>query len=138
VVIDEVKTHQRGPGIILRSQSPEMAEQELWGLLLTHYGIHRIMTEAADQAEIDPDRLSFIRSLRVIHQHVTSQAGFPPTHLDGAVAEAIAEITERPNPKRRQRTYPRVVKRHQRSGYKVKKDPLMLVRFTRRHQQSKS
>jgi Insertion element 4 transposase N-terminal/Transposase DDE domain len=78
VVIDEVKTHQRGPGIILRSQSPEMAEQELWGLLLTHYGVRRIMAEAADQAEIDPDRLSFIRSLRVIRRHVTSQAGFSP------------------------------------------------------------
>jgi hypothetical protein len=78
LAIDEVKTHQRGPGIILRSQSPEMAEQELWGLLLTHYGVRRLMAEAADQAEIDPDRLSFVRSLRVIRRHVTSQAGFSP------------------------------------------------------------
>jgi hypothetical protein len=78
VVFDEVKTHQRGPGVILRSKSPEMAEQELWGLLLTHYGIRRFMAEAADQAEIDPDRLSFIRSLRVIRRYVTSQAGFSP------------------------------------------------------------
>lgn len=78
LAIDEVKTHQRGPGVILRSKSPEMAEQELWGLLLTHYGVRRLMAEAADQAEIDPDRLSFIRSLRVIRRHVTSQAGFSP------------------------------------------------------------
>jgi hypothetical protein len=78
LTIDEVKTHQRGPGVILRSKSPDMAEQELWGLLLTHYGIRQLMTEAADQAEIDPDRLSFIRSLRVIRRQVTSQAGFSP------------------------------------------------------------
>jgi hypothetical protein len=78
LTIDEVKTHQRGPGVILRSKSPEMAEQELWGLLLTHYGIRQLMTEAADQAEIDPDRLSFIRSLRIIRRQITSQAGFSP------------------------------------------------------------
>lgn len=78
LAIDEIKTHQRGPGIILRSRSPEMAEQELWGLLLAHYGVRRLMAEAADQAEIDPDRLSFMRSLRVIRRHVTSQAGFSP------------------------------------------------------------
>lgn len=78
LAIDEIKTHQRGPAVILRSKSPELVEQELWGLLLTHYGIRQLMTEAADQADIDPDRLSFIRSLRVIRRHVTSQAAFSP------------------------------------------------------------
>lgn len=78
LTIDEIKTHQRGPAVILRSRSPEMVEQELWGLLLTHYGVRQLMTEAADQAEIDPDRLSFIRSLRVIRRQITSQAGFSP------------------------------------------------------------
>jgi hypothetical protein len=62
----------------LRSRSPELVEQELWGLLLTHYGIRQFMAEAADQADIDPDRLSFVRSLRVIRRQVTSQAGFSP------------------------------------------------------------
>lgn len=78
LTIDEIKTHQRGPAVILRSRSPEMVLQELWGLLLTHYGVRQLMTEAADQADIDPDRLSFIRSLRVIRRQVTSQAGFSP------------------------------------------------------------
>jgi hypothetical protein len=78
LAIDEIKTHQKGPAEILRSKSPEMAEQELWGLLLTHYGIRQLMTEAADQAEIDPDRLSFMRSLRVIRRQITGQAAFSP------------------------------------------------------------
>lgn len=78
LTIDEVKTHQRGPAVILRSKSPDLVEQELWGLLLTHYGIRQFMAEAADQADIDPDRLSFVRSLRVIRRQVTSQAGFSP------------------------------------------------------------
>ncbi|MGH3390378.1 MAG: IS4 family transposase [Actinomadura sp.] len=78
LTIDEVKTHQRGPATILRSKSPEMVEQELWGMLLTHYTIRHLMAEAADQAQIDPDRLSFVRSLRVVRRQVTSQADFSP------------------------------------------------------------
>lgn len=78
LAFDEIETHQRGPAVILRSKTPEMVEQELWGLLLTHYGIRQIMAEAADQAELDPDRLSFMRSLRTIRRQVTSQAAFSP------------------------------------------------------------
>jgi Transposase DDE domain len=78
LAFDEVKTHQRGPAAILRSRSPELVMQELWGFFLAHYCVRKLMTEAADQAEIDPDRLSFVRSLRVIRRQVTSQAAFSP------------------------------------------------------------
>jgi hypothetical protein len=78
-VIGELKTHLRGPGVILRSRKPELVEQEIWGLLLTHYGIRHLMREAADQAELDPDRMSFIRALRVIRRQVTGQAAFSPS-----------------------------------------------------------
>jgi hypothetical protein len=78
LVFDELRTHQRGPGMILRSRKPELVEQEIWGLLLTHYGIRHLMREAADQAELDPDRMSFIRALRVIRRQVSGQAGFSP------------------------------------------------------------
>jgi Insertion element 4 transposase N-terminal/Transposase DDE domain len=79
LVFDELKTHQRGPGIVLRSRKPELVEQEIWGLLLTHYGIRHLMREAADQAELDPDRMSFIRALRIIRRQVTGQAAFSPS-----------------------------------------------------------
>jgi hypothetical protein len=79
LVFDELKTHQRGPGTILRSRKPELVEQEIWGLLLTHYGIRHLMREAADQAELDPDRMSFIRALRVVRRQVTRQAAFSPS-----------------------------------------------------------
>ena len=77
-LIDEVKTHQRGPARVLRSKSAEMVRQEIWALLLTHYGIRRLMCNAADEIGEDPDRLSFMRSLRVIRRHVTGQADFSP------------------------------------------------------------
>src|ERR1700739_2405460 len=79
LVFDEIKTHQRGPGIILRSRKPELVEQEIWGLLLTHYGIRHLMREAADQADLDPDRMSFIRTLRIVRRQVTGQAAFSPS-----------------------------------------------------------
>jgi hypothetical protein len=55
-----------------------MVRQEIWALLLTHYGIRRLMCNAADEIGEDPDRLSFMRSLRVIRRHVTGQADFSP------------------------------------------------------------
>jgi hypothetical protein len=76
--LDELEIHQRGPARILRSKSAEMVKQEIWALLLTHYAIRDLICQAADHAGIDPDRLSFIRSLRVIRRQVTDQAAFPP------------------------------------------------------------
>jgi hypothetical protein len=81
-VFGELKTQQRGPGKILRSRKPELVEQEIWGLLLTHYGIRHLMREAADQAELDPDRMSFIRALRVVRRQVSSQAAFSPSEAN--------------------------------------------------------
>ena len=78
LVVGELKTHQRGSTVVLRSRKPELVEQEIWGLLLTHYAIRHLMREAADQANLDPDRLSFIRSLRVVRRQVFNQAAFSP------------------------------------------------------------
>jgi hypothetical protein len=82
LAFDEIKTHQRGPAVILRSRSPGMVLQELYGLLLTHYAIRQLMTEAADQAELDPDRLSFTRTLNIVRRQVTAQAAFSPLPPD--------------------------------------------------------
>jgi hypothetical protein len=79
LALDEIQTHQMGRPRVLRSRSPEMVRQEIWALLLTHYAIRHLMHEAADDAEIDLDRVSFMRSLRVIRRQVTDQAAFPLT-----------------------------------------------------------
>jgi hypothetical protein len=74
----EIETRQRGSYRVLRSQSPEMVRQEIWALLLTHYAIRALMYEAADSDQLDPLRMSFIRTLRIVRRHVTGQAGFSP------------------------------------------------------------
>jgi len=55
-----------------------MVKQEIWALLLAHYAIRDLICQAASQADIDPDRLSFIRSLRVIRRQITDQTAFSP------------------------------------------------------------
>jgi hypothetical protein len=77
-LIDEIKTHQRGAARVLRSKSADLVEQEIWSLLLTHYAVRTLMCRAADEADADPENLSFIRSLRVIRRRITSQADFSP------------------------------------------------------------
>jgi hypothetical protein len=79
--LDELKTHQRGPKVVLRSKSPEMVAQEVWGMLLVHHAIRRLMHQAALDHQLDPDRLSFIRSLRIVRRQVTTTgqaAAIPP------------------------------------------------------------
>jgi hypothetical protein len=77
--LDELKTHQRGPGVVLRSKDPDGVCQEVWAHLLVHYAIRRLMHQAALQAQVDPDRLSFTRSLHIARRQVTSQAAFSPS-----------------------------------------------------------
>jgi IS4 transposase len=76
--LDEIETHQIANSRVLRSKKPELVEQEIWALLLTHYAIRHLMQEAAEDVGIDEDRLSFIRSLRVVRRTVVNDADFPP------------------------------------------------------------
>jgi hypothetical protein len=77
--LDEIETHQMANNRLLRSRKPELVKQEIWGLLITHYAIRDLMREAADEVELDPDRLSFIRSLRVVRRSVANGDDFPPS-----------------------------------------------------------
>ena len=72
----QLKTYLRGPGKVLRSQSPALVEQEIWGYLLTHYAISALTCAAATAAGIDPDRVKFTRTLRIIRRAVGP--AFPP------------------------------------------------------------
>ncbi|MFG3662597.1 IS4 family transposase [Streptomyces sp. NPDC047706] len=77
-VLDEIKVHQRGPDVVLRSRYPDGVEQEVYGFLLVHHAVRQVMHHAADRAGTDPDRLSFTRSLRVVRRQVPAQAAFSP------------------------------------------------------------
>jgi len=75
---DQLKTHLRGPGKILRSRLPELVYQEIWAWLLVHHALSALSARAAQAADLDPDRVSFIRVLRIARRTVRGTAGFSP------------------------------------------------------------
>ena len=75
---DQLKTHLRGPGTILRSERPDLVHQELWAWLIVQYAMAALITRAAEAADIDPDRLSYTRALRIVRRTATGTAGFSP------------------------------------------------------------
>ncbi|HEY8753528.1 MAG TPA: IS4 family transposase [Arthrobacter sp.] len=75
---DELKTHQRGPRAVLRSKSPDLVLQEIWGHLCCHYAIRTLMADTAAHSGHDPDRVSFVAALRIARRSV-SQGSFSPS-----------------------------------------------------------
>jgi hypothetical protein len=73
----ELETYLKaGRGI--RSKSPELVRQEIWGLLLAHYAIRAFMVEASDTVDLDPDRISFTRTLHIVRRRISDPAEFSP------------------------------------------------------------
>jgi hypothetical protein len=75
---DELKTHQGGPGLVLRSGSPGLVRQEVAAFLCVHYAIRVIMADAAALGGRDPTGASFTTTLRSARRTVTTHPGFSP------------------------------------------------------------
>ena len=56
-----------------------LGEQEFYGLLMAHFAIRGLMHEAALQADEDPDRLSFLHTVRVVRRKLPLYAAIPPS-----------------------------------------------------------
>lgn len=106
--MDELKIHQRGPRAVLRSKFSNGVYQEAYGYPLTHYAIRALMHDVTKEAGMDPDRLSFLRS---VVQRSTAVSSFPADEIAVVRSRAIAKILSPPLPQRRLRSSPRVVKR---------------------------
>ena len=75
---NQLKTHLRGPGRVLRSKSPDMVVQEIYGYLLTHYALSALICRAATEADIDPDQVKFLRTVRLVRRRIDDPAAFSP------------------------------------------------------------
>jgi len=78
-MLDELKTHLRGAQIVLRSKTPELVQQEFYGLLMAHFAIRGLMHEAALKADEGPDRLSFIHAVHVVQRRMPRYVAIPPS-----------------------------------------------------------
>jgi hypothetical protein len=69
--IGDVETRLRGgPRAVLRSQSPDMVRQEIYGLLCVYQAIRALIVAGAQDGGIDPDRISFTRATEAAERHL--------------------------------------------------------------------
>lgn len=78
---DQLKSHLRGPGKVLRSRLPDLVYQEIWAYLIVHHAISALVAKASAAADLDPDRISFTKALRLIRRTATGTADIPPSGL---------------------------------------------------------
>ncbi|MHB0939215.1 MAG: IS4 family transposase [Armatimonadota bacterium] len=111
ILLDEMSVHQLLAHAPLRSRSPQGIVQELYGLLLAHYAVRAVMHEAAVAQDVDPDRLSFVQTLRTIRLYL------PDLQHGGRRLRArryrcmLEDVAAVQHPPRRDRYAPRLVKR---------------------------
>jgi hypothetical protein len=105
-----LKRTVRGPRRPLRGQSPELARQEAWALLLIHNITATAAARAAGPAGLDPGLIPFSAVLGLIRAHVAADTccrhcGHRPASTDDALASLNAAILAIPRHRTgRQRT----------------------------------
>ncbi len=72
------KTGMKGAGVVLRSKTPDGAEQEIWALLCAYHSIREIICAAAALASQDPLRISFVSALDAVRGPVGNPGSFSP------------------------------------------------------------
>lgn len=74
--------------MVLRSKTPELVQQEFWGLLLAHHVVRKLMLESALLDEHPPDDLSFKHSLSLMRRKLPASGAISPR----AVPEVVAIV----------------------------------------------
>ena len=120
---DEQKTHhdpvRAGKSAHLRSGTPAGVVQELIALSLGHFVTQALRVAAAKAEGLDPDRISFMGTLRILRCRLPECASAEPQACREWYERLIAEIQKERIEPRRNRVNPRVVK-HQVSNYAKK------------------
>jgi hypothetical protein len=109
LALDEIKTHQR-PRTPLRSHKPVGVVQEVYALLLAHYVVRAVMTDAAVAASLPPIRLSFLAAIRLIRTALPDLQRARPTARARLYHQLLADLAAASLPVRADRTNRRAVK----------------------------
>ena len=76
---DELETSIRGgAAVVLRSKSPPMIRQEIYAMLCCYQAIRTLISQAADDAGLDPARISFTRARDGIRSRISDSGCFSP------------------------------------------------------------
>ncbi len=109
LAIDELKTHELSRATLV-SQTPAGVVQEIYGLLIAHFVIRSLMHEAAVRENIDPLRLSFVGTLKILRCRL-AEAPRTPSGRRQWWQRLLQEIAGEQIEPRRNRINPRVIKR---------------------------
>ena len=121
LVIDEIKTHERAQRKVFRSKTPEGVRQELYGIYLAHYAVRVLLAQAAVEAEVDPDRLSFTEGLFELTEMISLALTLEPEEAtEPLLARLRHKMAQHVLPARRLRINRREVKQIY-NKYKPKK-----------------
>jgi Insertion element 4 transposase N-terminal/Transposase DDE domain len=77
-IFDEMKTHLKGTALTLRSKTPQLVEQEFWGLMIAHRALRSLIHEAALKHQLDPDEISFTHAVRIVKRTLPGRAVLSP------------------------------------------------------------
>jgi hypothetical protein len=108
----EVKTDMLERLECIRSKSPAMVRQELWGIFLAYNMVRLEMDRVARELKLWPTKISFVASLRLIRDEwlwsaIASRPGSIPGHLQALRVNLSRLVLP---PRRRERICPRAVK----------------------------
>jgi Insertion element 4 transposase N-terminal/Transposase DDE domain len=108
---DELKTELLDREETIRSKTREGVEQELWGVLLAYNLVRLEMERVAKSAKVEPTRISFVESLRLIRDEWVWLSVTSPGAIPKRLASLRANLKRYILPPRRpKRLYPRAVK----------------------------
>jgi hypothetical protein len=113
MTFDEQKTHQNPWRVTkpanLRSETPLGVIQEVYTLAIGHYVTRSLMSEAAEEKGLDPDRLSFVGCFQILKTRIP-ECPIDPTKRERWFKALRHEMSQEVTDPRRNRINPRVIR----------------------------
>jgi len=110
---DEIKTHMLARQETIRSKTVTGVRQEIWGIAIAYNLVRLEMERAADEAKVEPTRISFVYALSLVCRE-WERANAPRAAI-GNIPRDLATLRLNLKrlilpPRRSQRSFPRAVK----------------------------
>lgn len=110
---DEIKTHLLAREETIRSRTPVGVRQEIWGIALAYNLVRLEMERAANEAGVEPTRISFVNALALIRY--TWLISATPPLAPGKIPARLQDLRHQLKllvlpPRRSDRSFPRAVK----------------------------
>ena len=77
--LGSLKAQVKGPGVVLRSKTPDGVVQEIWALLCAYHAVRELISAAAALARQDPLRICFVNALDIVRGPVGTPGSFSPS-----------------------------------------------------------